>query len=317
MEDFYFLQADNPMWPASANVFSIRDEEGLILIDVGCGLKKFTSKLFKKMDEFKISLKEVHTIVISHAHPDHMGAMSEILNKIESSGNSQPQILINEIERESALNINLLNDSFDVPLVKEYFIDGVEERFRGSFDINKNFESLCRMSQLPEDCPIRTIKENEVIKLGNYTFKVLTTPGHAPGHTSFYEPNSKFLLSGDLIGEKGTAWYSPSSGGAIGYLSSLDKVEKLQVNLIYPSHGNKFSNVQERITEIRNKILIKDQIILDKLQEGPQTMLDLVKLFYPTQFSQIFPGLAIVESHLIKLKQENRIERNKNLIWKV
>ncbi|HUY00608.1 MAG TPA: MBL fold metallo-hydrolase [Candidatus Deferrimicrobium sp.] len=317
MEDFYFLQADNPMWPASANVFSIRDEEGLILIDVGCGLKKFTSKLLKKMDEFKLNLKDVHTIVISHAHPDHMGAMDEILKQIQSYGNSQPQILINEIERESALDIDLLNDSFDVPLIKEFFKTGVEERFRGSFDINKNFEGLCRMSQLPKDCNMRTIKDNDVIKLGNYNFRVITTPGHALGHTSFYELNSKFLLSGDLIGEKGTAWYSPSSGGAIGYLSSLDKIEKLPINLIYPSHGNKFTNVKERIAEIRKKILIKDQLILDKLQEGPQTMSNLISLFYPERFAQIFPGLAIVESHLIKLEQEKTIERNKNYIWKV
>ena len=49
-------------------------------------------------------------------------------------------------------------------------------------------------------------------KLGNYKFQVLTTPGHSPGHTSFYEISHKSLLSGDLIGEVGTAWYSPSSG---------------------------------------------------------------------------------------------------------
>jgi glyoxylase-like metal-dependent hydrolase (beta-lactamase superfamily II) len=316
MEDFYFIKADKPMWPASANVFAIRDEKGLILIDVGCGLPRFTKKLFEKMNAFKLNLEEVHTILISHAHPDHMGAMEEILARLKKREPNQLKILINEIEKESALNIDLLNASFDVALVKKYFQSGVEERFKGKFDINSNFEVLCKMAQLPQDCELRTIKENDVLKLGAYKFKVLTTPGHAPGHTSFYEMNHKFLLSGDLIGEKGTAWYSPSSGGAVGYLSSLEKIEKLPVDYIYPSHGDKFSNVKERIYEIRNKILIKDEKILQKLAEKSQTMLELVKLFYEDQYSQMFPGLAIVESHLIKLEQEGKIKRDETRIWK-
>lgn len=316
MEDFYFIKADKPMWPASANVFAIRDEEGVILIDVGCGLPKFTKKLFEKMSAFKLNLDDVHTIVISHAHPDHMGAMEEIMARLKTRKPNHLKILINEIEKESALNIDLLNASFDMALAKKYFESGLEERFKGRFDINYNFEMLCKMSQLPRDCDLQTIRENDILKLGAYQFKVLTTPGHAPGHTSFYEITHKFLLSGDLIGEKGTAWYSPSSGGAVGYLSSLEKIERLLVDYIYPSHGDKFSNVKERIREIRNKILSKEEKILQKLAEKPQTMLELVALFYEDGYSQMFPGLAIVESHLVKLEQEGKIKRDGTRIWK-
>jgi len=303
------------MWPASANVFAIKDESGVILIDVGCGLPKFTKKLFEKMKNFGLNLKDVHTIVISHAHPDHMGAMAEILARLENY--SRLRIFINELERESALNIDLLNISFDMALIKRYFESGIEARFKGRFDINSDFKVFCKMAQLPKDCNLQIFSENDVLELGQYKFKVVTTPGHALGHTSFYEINQRFLLSGDLIGEKGTAWYSPSSGGAIGYLSSLDKIEKLRVDYIYPSHGDVFSNVKERINDLRHKILIKDKIILEKLGEGPQNFLDLVGLFYKDGYLQMFPGLAIVESHLIKLEQEGKIARDENQIWKI
>ncbi len=317
MEDFYFIKADKPMWPASANVFVIKDEEGLIFIDVGCGLKKFTKKLFKKLRDFNLDLFDVHTIALSHAHPDHMGAMEEILKLFKDNNNSDLQILINEIERESALNIDLLNDSFDIDLLPKYFNSGLEERFKGKFDLIQNFKVLCSMSQLPKDCNIEIIKENDILKLGRYNFKVLITPGHAPGHTSFYEINQKFLLSGDLIGEKGTAWYSPSSGGATGYLSSLEKVEKFPIELIYPSHGNKIENIQQRIHEIRQKILMKDDLILKELKKKPHTVMELTNLFYKTSYSQMFPGIAIIESHLIKLEQEGKIKRDNGLIYKV
>ena len=312
--DFFFIKADKSMWPASANIFAIKDDDGVILIEVGCGLRKFTRELFKRLDKLNLKLDDIHTIVISHAHPDHMGAMSAIYKKINST---DVKVIINEIEKESALNIDLLNESFDIDLIKQQnFESGVREFFGDTFDINQSLGVLCAMSQLPEDACIETIKENDVLRLGNYQFKVLTTPGHAPGHTSFYEINHRFLLSGDLIGEIGTAWYSPSSGGAIGYLSSLEKVEKLPIEYIYPSHGHKFNNVQERINQIRDKILIKDEIILENLKKKPHTISELVKLLYKTTQAQVFPGVAIAESHLIKLEKENKIERKNNLILK-
>lgn len=313
MQDFFFIKADKPMWPASANVFVIRDDDGLILIDVGCGLKKFTRKLFKKMNNFSLDIKKVHTIIISHAHPDHMGAMNTILEELDGI---DPKILINEIEKESALNINLLNDSFDMDIPKKYFKEQLNERFGGMGDINEMFSILCSMSQLPENSKIKVFKDGDILHLGKYEFKVITTPGHAPGHTSFYEINKNFLLSGDLIGEKGTAWYSPSSGGALGYLSSLEKIEKLpKINTIFPSHGNKFNNIKERITQIRKKILVKDNIILNNLNQDA-TFLELVKILYNDPYSQLFPGLAILESHLIKLEQEGKIIRLDNIIRK-
>ncbi|MBA7674355.1 Hydroxyacylglutathione hydrolase [subsurface metagenome] len=313
--DFFFIKADKSMWPASANIFAIKDDDGVILIEVGCGLRKFTRELFKRLDKLNLKLDDLHTIVISHAHPDHMGAMSAIYKKIKPT---DVKVIINEIEKESALNIDLLNKSFDIDLIKQQnFKSGVREFFGNTFDINQSLGIFCAMSQLPEDAYIKTIKENDVLELGNYQFKVLTTPGHAPGHTSLYEVNHKFLLSGDLIGEIGTAWYSPSSGGAIGYLLSLEKVEKLPIEYIYPSHGHKFNNVKERINQIRDKILIKDEIILENLKKKPHTILELVKLLYKTTNAQVFPGVAIVESHLIKLEKENKIERENNLILKI
>jgi len=313
--DFFFIKADKSMWPASANIFAIKDDDGVILIEVGCGLRKFTRELFKRLDKLNLKLDDIHTIVISHAHPDHMGAMSAIYKKIDPT---DVKVIINEIEKESALNIDLLNKSFDIDLIKQQnFESGVREFFGDTFDINQSLGVFCAMSQLPEDTCIQTIKENDVLELGNYQFKVLTTPGHAPGHTSFYEINHKFLLSGDLIGEFGTAWYSPSSGGAIGYLSSLEKVENLPIDYIYPSHGQKFNNVKERITQIRDKILSKEEIILENLKKKPHTILELAQLLYKTTRAQAFPGVAIAESHLIKLEKENKIERENNLIFKV
>jgi hydroxyacylglutathione hydrolase len=54
--------------------------------------------------------------------------------------------------------------------------------------------------------PIPTYKEPELwleegdnITFGDHTFEVLFTPGHTPGHVSFYEPTVEVIFDGDVL----------------------------------------------------------------------------------------------------------------------
>lgn len=53
------------------------------------------------------------------------------------------------------------------------------------------------MENCPEpDYPIRG---GETLQLGGASFAVIATPGHSPGHVSFYNPAQGLLLSGDVL----------------------------------------------------------------------------------------------------------------------
>ena len=43
------------------------------------------------------------------------------------------------------------------------------------------------------------IEDDEVLEVGNLRLKALYTPGHAPGHLSFYEEDEGIVLSGDAL----------------------------------------------------------------------------------------------------------------------
>jgi hydroxyacylglutathione hydrolase len=43
------------------------------------------------------------------------------------------------------------------------------------------------------------LKDGQTMKLGRYTFKVIYTPGHTPGHCLFHYREEALLFSGDLL----------------------------------------------------------------------------------------------------------------------
>jgi glyoxylase-like metal-dependent hydrolase (beta-lactamase superfamily II) len=57
------------------------------------------------------------------------------------------------------------------------------------------------MGEFPEAAtPDRLLgNDDEIIELDSIRFTTLYTPGHAPGHVAFYEPNLKVVFSGDAL----------------------------------------------------------------------------------------------------------------------
>jgi hydroxyacylglutathione hydrolase len=51
--------------------------------------------------------------------------------------------------------------------------------------------------------PDRMLEEGEVLAVGELRLEVLYTPGHAPGHVSFYLPAHAALIDGDVLFQQG------------------------------------------------------------------------------------------------------------------
>ena len=98
-------------------------------------------------------------------------------------------------------------------------------------------------------------------------WQVYETPGHAPSHVVLHQPDRRLLLSGDhIIGRVSLYYdygYTPDPAGE--YLSSLDTVENLDVDLVLAGHGKPVrglkrlvhanrSAVHERMGRVRDAI---------------------------------------------------------------
>lgn len=101
-------------------------------------------------------------ILLTHTHYDHIGAVDET-RKI-----------------------------FDVPV----YVAAEEDSWLG--DPSKNLSQMIGMPFIV-DAADHLFNPDETLEIGDFTFKVLATPGHSPGGVSFVFDEDKFVISGDAL----------------------------------------------------------------------------------------------------------------------
>jgi glyoxylase-like metal-dependent hydrolase (beta-lactamase superfamily II) len=302
------ILADDPKWPNPANLYLIPDEKGFSAIDVGCGGHAGLDHFLRGLDHWGLELRNLHTVVLSHAHPDHMGALESILTEVD------PRVLIHDLDVVSALDPGNLSLTFDIPFAKHCWASTPNSNGYDAFDLLTYFEQVgCPMCRAQT---VEAIREGDILRLGDFALEVIHTPGHSPGHVSLFDRARGILLGSDLVG-KSPAWYTPTGGGVIGYLESLAKLETRDATMILPSHGPILEEPDKAIQTIRHRLLERDVILLQTLSDGPRPFLEVSCSLFQGPFKQFFPGCAITEAHLIKLEREGIIRREGDRIERV
>ncbi len=102
-------------------------------------------------------------ILVTHAHIDHVGAVSELAEKY--------QLPIIGPHRDDQFWIDAL------PQQSEMF----------SFPASKSFT------------PDRWLEHGDQVSVGETPLEVIHCPGHTPGHVIFYSPKDKLAIVGDVL----------------------------------------------------------------------------------------------------------------------
>jgi len=86
--------------------------------------------------------------------------------------------------------------------------------------------------------PDRTLRDNEILDLGDCKLNVIHTSGHTPGSICLFNTKTKSLFSGDTVFPHGGLGRTDLPGGSNGQLiESLKRLCKLDVKVLYPGHG--------------------------------------------------------------------------------
>lgn len=149
----------------------------------------------------------------------------------------------------------------------------------------------------------------EMIDASPFRLQVLETPGHSPGHVSFYESQGKALFAGDLMSGFGSVAIVPPRGSMAEYLASLRRVRELPVTTVYPGHGPIIENGDVRIQEYIEHRERRETEILTLITDGVGAIEDLTELLYPDVLPRIRPLAAgTVTAHIVNLLERSRIQ---------
>lgn len=89
------------------------------------------------------------------------------------------------------------------------------------------------------DAELKFIDEGDDIRLGDDVLHVLFTPGHSPGHISFYSKENKFVISGDVLFE-GSVGRTDLPGGSFEILEESIRTKLYTLpedTIVHPGHG--------------------------------------------------------------------------------
>lgn len=175
-----------------------------ILIDTGLGVSN--------IKEIVDSLTELPIIVVTtHVHWDHIG------------GHKHFEIIaVHEAEKD------WLSVKFPIPLqmIKNNLLCKPCD-----FPLNFNIDRY----QIFQGVPQMLLHDEDFIDLGERNLVVIHTPGHSPGHCCFYEPDRKYLYSGDLIYSGCLDAFYPTTDPFL-FWQSVKKMKSLEIKRLLPAH---------------------------------------------------------------------------------
>ncbi|HEY8078511.1 MAG TPA: MBL fold metallo-hydrolase [Labilithrix sp.] len=159
----------------------------------------------------------------------------------------------------------------------------------------------------------RRLQEGDAIVLHgprDESWRVLFTPGHAPGHVCLFEERSKTLVVGDMVASVGTILIAPGDGDMERYLVELERLASLDASLALPAHGEPIDEPTKLFRHYVAHRLKREEKVLGAVREGGGTAIDLVPRAYDDTPAHLWPIAKLsLEAHLEKLVREGRVAR--------
>lgn len=101
--------------------------------------------------------------------------------------------------------------------------------------------------------PDLLVEGGEVFNCGDYSLEVIHTPGHSRGSICLYERDKKWLFSGDTVFPYGAFGRVDLPGGNPRELiMSLEKLSKLDIDVLYPGHEDPVKDGKAVLNSLRN-----------------------------------------------------------------
>lgn len=145
------------------------------------------------------------------------------------------------------------------------------------------------------------------------SWRVLHTPGHAPGHVCLLEERTRAVVVGDMVASVGTILIAPGDGDMQVYLQQLDRLASLDASVALPAHGDPIDEPSVLFRKYIAHRLAREAKVLAAVKlagvAGAEAGALVVDAYADTPM-HLWPLAKLsLEMHLEKLEREGLIER--------
>jgi glyoxylase-like metal-dependent hydrolase (beta-lactamase superfamily II) len=213
------------------NSYVVLCADGARLIDTGHHSEPSRNELRRRLRDFGVSPREIRQILLTHAHPDHIGLTAEL-----ASGGAEILIHTDEVDQDGHLP-----DRFEEGVLREHGLDAdlpMPPDERG-----------------PLPGAVTRLRGDEHLDFGPLRLQLIATPGHSPGLLCAYEPKGRWLLSTDQLLRVPTPLYIMDRSPADPfqrYQEGLARLRGLDVEIVLPGHGRAFGNLERHLDAARD-----------------------------------------------------------------
>ena len=298
----YLLQLPIPFPVKTTNVYYV-DHSPRTLIDTGLKTEASFEALRKGLEALGIGFRHVERILITHGHIDHYGQAKKL------SALSGAPIYINSKEYGRIRSILHSLGFLKSTLLRNGVPKGLVE------EAIHYIESVQALADPLEDAFF--LKDGDGVPFQSMALNTIHCPGHSPGLLCFHWPEKKILFTGDHLLKEITpnpVLNVPESTSPLRYpslkeyLTSLEKIEKLDISLLLPGHGEEIDEVKDLIRTIYAHHKERMDRVLAILSKGEKTSFEIAMDLFPgVPPFEVFLGISEAVGHLDILREEGTV----------
>lgn len=246
----------NPL--KEVNSYILTSPERNLVIDTGMNRPECQEVLQAGFDELGIEPARTDFLA-THLHADHQGLISTMMGE----------------------GSRAYMGELDTPVFRRGGNTWSKDGFMGNYAARSGFPSDDLEASMQNHPGFKysssgtvdyiPLKEGETLNVGDYRLEVLHTAGHTDGHICLYDRDKKLLFSGDhVLGDitPNIATWSAEDDPLASYLTSLERVDDLEVDLCLPGHRSLIHSFHDRVAEIIEHHRLRANEVLDILEQG-------------------------------------------------
>ncbi len=311
------------------NCYAVEDGRGVTLVDPGLPGEASWNALQARLAAAELLLSRVHTVVVTHSHPDHFGNAGLLAQETGADIVAFERFRTffdpaetdeSELEGRDSVAEEDVPPQLRAPRPSPWGGEPLGPPPERRAEMQAHAAEFFRWMKVPR--PTVWVADGAWVTLGGQEWRGLFTPGHTNDHLCLFREDG-VLLAGDQV----LPTITPHISGMLPddslgqYVDSLDTLAGLpDVSVVLPAHGHPFTDLGRRVGEIK---VHHDERLAELLEIGAElgwaSVTDLSRrLFAERSWGMMAEDETYAHLEHLRLKgQAERREESGRLLYRL